>query len=236
MVHAQTRLTEASQVAGTAVDRIVAAVEVLHEDDAEVADLDAVALCAVDALDALGAIRGGAAPTHAVIGRCVQSLGALIELLEQNPSRSAKVLGAIAIVARAFRMLCRLGATLERTDAGEAGLAERRQEPRVPLQVTVGLQGENNFFTGYTEDISDGGVFVATYEPLPVGTSVGLVLLLPHGRRVSAAGDVVWIRAPRDLGGELSPGMGIELRGLREADRGAILAFVAERTPLFYDC
>jgi len=220
--------TEASRVARMAVDRIAAVVEVLHEQDAEVADLDAVALCAVEALDPLSAIRRGAEPTPAAIGRCVRSLGELIELLEQNPSRSAKVLEAIAIVERAFRMLCGVGAAMEPSAAPQA--------PRVPLEVSVGLQGDNNFFTGYTEDISDGGVFVATYDPLPIGTAVGLVLVLPHGRRVTASGDVAWIRAPWDVYGDLAPGMGIGLHGLPEADRRAILAFVAERPPFFYDC
>ena len=58
------------------------------------------------------------------------------------------------------------------------------------LEVEVGFVGDNNFFAGLSLDVSEGGVFVATYEPRPVGTKLMLSFVLPGGHTITTPGVV----------------------------------------------
>lgn len=110
--------------------------------------------------------------------------------------------------------------------------AERRHGPRRKLEVEIGLHSDSHFYVGFAEDLSDGGLFVATYEAVPLSSPVRVVFELPCGTRVSAPGRVAWVREP--LEGH-APGVGVAFEALSDEQREAILAFVRERPPLFYD-
>lgn len=111
--------------------------------------------------------------------------------------------------------------------------ANRRYSRRVQLDVDIGLHSETNFFVGFAEDISDGGLFVATYDLMPVGTELTLSLVLPGGKQVVVSGRVTWIRDPHD--GELAPGVGVRFERLDEDDRKAIDRFLSKRAPMFFE-
>lgn len=116
--------------------------------------------------------------------------------------------------------------------------AERRRSPRVRLETEVSFESETNFFTGFAEDISDGGLFVATYNLQPIGTEIEVSFTLPDGRLLNLSGKVRWVRDPRDFldtSGEQQPGMGVQFEGMTEDDKAAIAEFIAARSPLFYD-
>lgn len=116
--------------------------------------------------------------------------------------------------------------------AEEAPENERRTSPRRKLQVGIGLHSDSQIFVGFSEDLSDGGVFVATQQRLPPGAPVVLDLELPTGARLSCHGRVAWVREGCD---QHRPGLGVAFQELSQADREAILAFTRERAPLFYD-
>ncbi len=70
-------------------------------------------------------------------------------------------------------------------------------------------------------NVSRGGVFVRTPEPLAPGRRVLLELALPDGTPLEATGRVAWVRrvlAPRDEGA----GIGIEFLGASERGLGAL--------------
>lgn len=110
---------------------------------------------------------------------------------------------------------------------------ERRRAPRVELETAVNLFSDSNFFTGFTGDISEGGVFVVAYELQPVGTEVSVELGLPGGHEIKANGVVRWVRDPRDPT-QVAPGMGIEFESLTDEDRAVIAEFVENRSPDFH--
>lgn len=93
---------------------------------------------------------------------------------------------------------------------------------------------EHNFYAGFTQDISEGGLFVATHEFLPIGSHVDLELELPGGHKLQVRGVVKWVRDPRDPG-ETIPGMGIQFEELAKADREAVNEFMSSREPMFWD-
>lgn len=108
---------------------------------------------------------------------------------------------------------------------------DRRGSPRVAIEAEIGLHSETNFYQGFTEDLSDGGLFIATYDVLPVDAKLTVKFSLPDGHQIIANGRVVWVR---DLQEGTGPGMGIEFEGLRPDDHAAILHFIELRPALFY--
>jgi uncharacterized protein (TIGR02266 family) len=102
-------------------------------------------------------------------------------------------------------------------------------EARRALSVDIGLEGESTFFTARTGELAEGGVFVATDEPLPVGTELALSIGLPEGHRVQTGGVVGWVRAPRYRPDELPAGMGVRFLRLAPRDAEAIGRFLARR-------
>ncbi len=112
---------------------------------------------------------------------------------------------------------------------------ERRQHKRVPLEAEVDLVGDTNFYTGFVEDISCGGLYVSTFNLQPIGTRIELSFTLPNGHRVEVPGQVRWIYDPIDLDDKTHPGMGIMFEALNPEDKQQIEAFIEERSPLFHD-
>src|SRR5262245_35583444 len=53
-----------------------------------------------------------------------------------------------------------------------------RNNTRVPLHTQVDFASDSNVFTGFSTNLSEGGVFVATLDLLPVGTPVDLTFTL----------------------------------------------------------
>jgi uncharacterized protein (TIGR02266 family) len=123
---------------------------------------------------------------------------------------------------------------LARRRESEAANDDRRTAPRAGILADIGFHTESNFFTGFTGDISDGGIFVATYDVLPPGTDLDVSFVLPSGQHVTAHGRVTWVRQPGH-GDDTEPGMGVAFARLSEEDRAAIVAFMNARAPLFYD-
>lgn len=113
--------------------------------------------------------------------------------------------------------------------------AERRQNTRVALCVEVGFLSESNFYAGFTEDISEGGLFVATHLLKDLGTELTLKFTLPDTLEITAVGVVRWLRDPHDAHSDAVPGMGIQLRDLSPKDLEVIREFIAVREPLFHE-
>lgn len=124
-------------------------------------------------------------------------------------------------------------AASEQAQAAAAPARDRRGAERRLLEVEIGLTSESTFYTGLTMDLSSGGVFVATYDLLPVGTSVNLEFDLPTGRRVKVDGEVKWLR--KSSTADLIPGMGVAFRSLRTEDVRTIEAFCRQRPPIYYE-
>jgi uncharacterized protein (TIGR02266 family) len=110
-----------------------------------------------------------------------------------------------------------------------------RQHPRVDLFVEVTLESESNFYAGISNNLSEGGVFVATFAPPRIGAPVALVLGLPgSGQRFALSGVVRWVREAEVCQG-VTPGCGIEWLELPDGARTAIERFVRSRDTELYE-
>jgi uncharacterized protein (TIGR02266 family) len=115
--------------------------------------------------------------------------------------------------------------------------AERRTAPRVELQLEVGLSTDSNFYTGLTQDISTGGLFVATHQLHRVGQHVTVHLTLPgQPAPITVESEVRWVREISALqGAHGTTGMGLKFLALDARAHQAIAAFLAHRDSIFHD-
>jgi uncharacterized protein (TIGR02266 family) len=110
---------------------------------------------------------------------------------------------------------------------------ERRIHRRHSVDLEVNVTSQHNFFTGFCRDISEGGLFLATYDLRPTGDLIDLHFTLPGGHEIRTTGIVRWQRTWSGEGQEW-PGIGVEFLALSPEDKAAILAFFGTREPLFY--
>ena len=104
---------------------------------------------------------------------------------------------------------------------------------RYTLAVDIHLWSESHFFCGLSGDISQGGVFISTYLPFRIGSTVDLEFSLPGiSATLQACGEVRWVREQSVYG---APGIGIGFEQLSEEDRQRIHDFCTERPALYYD-
>ncbi|MGE0792007.1 MAG: TIGR02266 family protein [Sandaracinaceae bacterium] len=104
--------------------------------------------------------------------------------------------------------------------------SERRTSPRVPIALKVEYKRLNSFFADYTKNISRGGTFIRTKNPLPIGTEFMFHLQIPTLEApLTIKGKVMWI--VKDSGdADADPGMGIGFVYDSEADRDRIHTIV----------
>jgi uncharacterized protein (TIGR02266 family) len=110
-------------------------------------------------------------------------------------------------------------------------------QARADMDVDVGLETESNFYTGLSQDISAGGVFVATSRVLPVGECITVRFSIPEWQTpIVARAEVRWTREVAAIDQLDAPtGMGLRFVGLSEDARGAIARFIEQRDAIFYD-
>jgi uncharacterized protein (TIGR02266 family) len=113
---------------------------------------------------------------------------------------------------------------------------ERRSSPRYQVQVEVGMQTENNFYTGLTQDLSGGGIFVATHQIRPVGERIKVLLTLPgQTQPFEILTEVRWVRGTSFSQGAEDPGMGLRFLQMSQLAHNVIGEFIRQRDSLFFD-
>jgi Tfp pilus assembly protein PilZ len=101
----------------------------------------------------------------------------------------------------------------------------RREHDRFGVELDVTVTSEHNFYAGFVENMSVGGVFIATHQLKPVGSRL---------EPIKGAGEVRWVRVYSEAS-NVPPGMGIKFDPLAAEAVRAIEEFLAQREPLFYD-
>jgi uncharacterized protein (TIGR02266 family) len=113
------------------------------------------------------------------------------------------------------------------------------------LSLAITMRGDNNFYVGLSENISETGVFIATQHVLAIGTPVVLSFTLPSSDEpISVVGTVEWVRGPdamaragdnfADHFGDAKPGMGVCFTDIEQESMHAIRNFMRFRAPDFF--
>jgi uncharacterized protein (TIGR02266 family) len=122
-----------------------------------------------------------------------------------------------------------------------ANVAENQQNVRAAerfdLEVKVDLESDHNFYTGLTQNISSGGLFIATHHLRRIGDRITLKFTLPGtDKTVAVETEVRWIRENTALmRADGGTGMGVRFINLTPEASAAINAFVQSRESLYYD-
>jgi uncharacterized protein (TIGR02266 family) len=110
-----------------------------------------------------------------------------------------------------------------------------RRHRRTAVRAEVHLESESNLYAGITNNLSQGGVFVATPELLTRGTVLDLEFSIPDGGPpIRTTAVVRWIREDLDSI-EGPPGMGVQFVELEGQTRQRLERFVELRDTLYYD-
>jgi uncharacterized protein (TIGR02266 family) len=111
------------------------------------------------------------------------------------------------------------------------GMQERREEPRAEVEVEVRYRTAQEFLSAYARNISGGGIFVRTAQPLPLNQGVRLRFTLPGvSHQFDVSGIVVW-SSPCSSRTSLPSGMGIKLVDLDPQSRDLIAEFLKVKSP-----
>jgi uncharacterized protein (TIGR02266 family) len=121
----------------------------------------------------------------------------------------------------------------EATSLPDDVAVSRRDAARYPCQFEVEFAHDTHFIAGISSDMSTGGLFVATYRSLPVGSPVTLAFDLPSGHRVEARGEVRWARETEH--GDSRPGLGIAFTDLSATALAHIVEYCRGRPPLCFE-
>jgi uncharacterized protein (TIGR02266 family) len=109
-----------------------------------------------------------------------------------------------------------------------------RRHPRRPVEIEITLESESQLYTGFSENFSDGGVFVATHMLKPVGTRLEVTFTLPGlPAPIRVDGEVRWVRVDSETS-DMPAGMGLKFGLLAPEDAEAIRRFSGKRAPLFF--
>ncbi len=89
---------------------------------------------------------------------------------------------------------------------------ERRRHERVALKIPVDYTSVDAFFTEFSSNVNEGGMFVEMENAPELGTQVQLQFDLPgHNESIQVEGRIAWMSDGKDGS---PPGVGIEFQNL----------------------
>jgi hypothetical protein len=91
---------------------------------------------------------------------------------------------------------------------------ELRKEPRVSIFVRVDFKDKEDFIYYYSRNLSRGGIFIQTVDPLPPGTPIFLQLR----------------KEENEVGNKAIPGMGIQFLRIDEQNKKLLDDFLKGRS------
>lgn len=102
----------------------------------------------------------------------------------------------------------------------------KRRAARLHHEIPVAYRSVGSFLTDWATNISEGGLFINTRTPLPVGTAVKLLVQLPGASSFQLEGRVTRV-TEFDNHANMVPGMGVEFTDVDDARRREIEEIVA---------
>jgi uncharacterized protein (TIGR02266 family) len=107
-----------------------------------------------------------------------------------------------------------------------------RQGKRTPVTLKIKFKSETleQFIERYAVDVSQGGIFIRTKEPLAVGTQMKFEFQLRDASPLIAGeGTVVWTRENDPSRPAIAPGMGVRFDRLAEGSQSVLEKILAEK-------
>jgi uncharacterized protein (TIGR02266 family) len=233
-----------SQVARSAREELGKALATLQEDPKTPQDVMSVAQNIAQAVGALFEAekapdeRAGKGAIRMALGSLSQTMALLQDVKSNHPGvavATATIAGAMSKMHPLTAVPSIVPGRIPSHPPPSAAPQVVASGPRETVEANVGASSETNFYVGFSGEISEGGVFVATYTTLDVGALATVHVTLPGGFEFKVPGRVHFVRDPMDMSDDAEPGMGIKFEALPADHRELILRFVRKRAPMFYD-
>jgi uncharacterized protein (TIGR02266 family) len=109
---------------------------------------------------------------------------------------------------------------------------DNRKSQRSPVTLRIKFKSATleQFIERYAVDVSQGGIFIRTKEPLPVGTTMRFEFQLrDESPLITGEGTVVWIREQNAGQSGVAPGMGVRFDRLTESSQGVLDEILAHK-------
>ncbi len=125
---------------------------------------------------------------------------------------------------------------VKRRKKEQACPADNRTSQRVEMAAEVTIDSDHNFYYGLSENISEGGLFVNTYQTIELGSELELLFTLPgHQGPLKVRARVQWVREHSPLNQELPAGMGLQFINPAPELLELVRGFIVQREPAFYE-
>jgi len=113
--------------------------------------------------------------------------------------------------------------------------SEGRVQTRYGVECSITIDSDDWFYAGTAQNLSEGGIFVATPIVQAIGSRFNLSLYLEDGRGgvIKGIGEVRWIRQVAESDSEPA-GVGIQFLLLEGHGSERIGDFLRERGPLYH--
>ena len=122
------------------------------------------------------------------------------------------------------------------TDDEEKPSVRRLPVSGMHVSITLGPASEHMLWADLTLDVSNGGVFVATFHPMPVDTEVHLLLMLEGDPMPIAAEGIVRWTVPHREHDDGTAGAGIQFTQIDPKSLAALAVFAREvREPMMFE-
>jgi uncharacterized protein (TIGR02266 family) len=111
-------------------------------------------------------------------------------------------------------------------------MAQERKDTRTPITLKIKFKSASldQFIERYSVDISRGGIFIRTKEPLSVGTPLRFEFQLQNASPlITGEGTVVWTRDPDPTRTSVAPGMGVRFDKLTPQSQQVLDRILTEK-------
>ncbi len=112
---------------------------------------------------------------------------------------------------------------------GSESKPERRKAPRYEVSINVDHDSLYMFTGNYVSNLSKGGFFIETNDPLPVQSDIDLTLFIGElGKKIKVQGKVAWNYDRTKDGGKMKTGMGIKFTDLSPENKTILTEYLEE--------
>lgn len=113
-------------------------------------------------------------------------------------------------------------------------MADTRKDKRAPVSLKVRFKSAtvDEFIEHYSKDVSRGGIYIKSSQPMPVGTLLKFQFQLKDDSAlIRGVGRVVWTRAEEDAAADMPAGMGIKFIKMDNESRATVERIVEAYAP-----
>lgn len=106
----------------------------------------------------------------------------------------------------------------------------QRKEERILKTLSLRFKDRQAFIKAYTENLSEGGLFIRTENPLKKGDVLLLKLQLPGiAEPMEVKSEVAWTRKQVEDSANRASGMGIKFTGISDHDRNVVKEYIKKQ-------